>query len=100
MIAEDVVLLVPELLVSVVPVVSSFSLHEDIVSKIAYKKQESKLKLGKDIILEITQIGKECHTRCAIYQTVGDCVMPREGIFAKVIQGGNLSVDDIIEFME
>lgn len=60
----------------------------------------SKLKLGKNIILEVTQIGKECHTKCAIYQTVGDCVMPREGIFAKVIQGGNLSVDDIIEFME
>ena len=60
----------------------------------------SKLKLGKDIILEITQIGKECHTKCAIYQTVGDCVMPREGIFAKVIQGGNLYVDDTIECME
>lgn len=39
-------------------------------------------------VLEITQIGKECHTRCAIYYQAGDCVMPKEGIFAKVITGG------------
>jgi MOSC domain-containing protein YiiM len=38
----------------------------------------------------VTQIGKECHARCAIYQQAGDCVMPKEGIFAKVIQGGLL----------
>ena len=41
-----------------------------------------------DAILEITQIGKECHNRCAIYEQAGDCVMPREGIFAKVVKGG------------
>jgi len=56
----------------------------------------SKLQIGKDTLLEITQIGKECHSRCAIYETVGDCVMPREGIFAKVIEGGNISVGDEI----
>jgi MOSC domain-containing protein YiiM len=56
----------------------------------------SKLQIGKDSLLEITQIGKECHSHCAIYETVGDCVMPREGIFAKVIEGGNISVGDEI----
>ncbi len=57
------------------------------------------LKVGDHIMigdaeLEITQIGKECHTRCAIYYRAGDCVMPREGIFAKVINGGEINVDD------
>lgn len=47
-----------------------------------------------DIILEMTQIGKECHTHCQIYHRVGDCIMPREGVFAKVIQGGHLKVGD------
>jgi len=46
--------------------------------------------------LEITQIGKECHNHCAIYKTVGDCVMPREGVFARVIKGGIISVNDVI----
>lgn len=41
-----------------------------------------------ETLLEVTQIGKECHTRCAIYYQAGDCVMPKEGIFAKVVQGG------------
>ncbi len=44
--------------------------------------------------LEITQIGKECHSRCAIYYSAGDCVMPKEGIFAKVIKGGKIYLDD------
>ncbi|MFZ0389190.1 MAG: MOSC domain-containing protein [Calditrichia bacterium] len=47
------------------------------------------LQIG-DCLLEITQIGKECHNRCAIYQRVGDCVMPREGVFARVIRGGKI----------
>jgi MOSC domain-containing protein YiiM len=42
-------------------------------------------------VLEVTQIGKECHHDCAIYQAVGDCVMPRRGIFARVIRGGTIS---------
>ena len=53
----------------------------------------SSLQLG-DCELEITQIGKECHTRCAIYFQAGDCVMPKEGIFARVIKGGTISVND------
>ncbi len=47
--------------------------------------------------LEITQIGKECHSRCAIYRQAGDCVMPREGVFARVIRGGRVSVGDPVE---
>lgn len=46
--------------------------------------------------LEVTQIGKECHNHCAIYQSVGDCIMPREGIFARVLRGGTLHVGDEI----
>ena len=50
----------------------------------------SRIYLG-DAILEVTQIGKECHHGCQIFQIVGDCVMPRKGIFAKVIKGGHVS---------
>ncbi len=45
-------------------------------------------------LLEVTQIGKECHTRCAIYYQAGDCVMPKEGIFARVITGGIVKPGD------
>jgi len=47
-----------------------------------------------DVVLQITQIGKECHDRCAIYKAMGDCIMPREGIFARVIRGGFIAVGD------
>lgn len=47
-----------------------------------------------DVLLEMTQIGKECHTHCAIYHQTGDCIMPREGVFAKVLQGGTIAVGD------
>lgn len=57
----------------------------------------SKLQLGATVELEITQFGKQCHRRCAIFDQVGDCVMPREGIFAKVIQPGWIAVGDRIE---
>lgn len=46
------------------------------------------------VLLEMTQIGKECHAHCAIYQVMGDCIMPREGVFARVIRGGELHVGD------
>lgn len=46
--------------------------------------------------LEITQIGKECHARCAIYYRAGDCVMPREGVFARVIRGGAVAKGDAV----
>lgn len=47
-----------------------------------------------DVVLEMTQIGKECHSHCAIYYQVGDCIMPREGVFATVKKGGSISVGD------
>ncbi len=56
----------------------------------------AKFKVG-DVILELSQIGKECHTKCAIYYQAGDCVMPKEGIFARVIKGGKIRVGDKIE---
>ena len=56
----------------------------------------TRLLVGNDILLRVTQIGKECHERCAIFQQVGDCVMPREGIFAEVIAEGEVQVGDTI----
>jgi MOSC domain-containing protein YiiM len=50
----------------------------------------SRLALG-EVLLEVTQIGKECHARCAIYHQAGDCVMPKEGIFARVLKSGRLA---------
>lgn len=56
----------------------------------------TRIKVGDSTILEVTQIGKECHNRCAIYQQAGDCIMPREGIFARVITGGEIKTGDKI----
>ena len=56
----------------------------------------TKMVIGKDIELEVTQIGKLCHARCAIYEQAGDCVMPREGIFVKVLKGGTIRTGDEI----
>lgn len=55
----------------------------------------TRLRVGESL-LEVTQIGKECHTRCAIYHQAGDCVMPKEGIFARVLQGGQLRAGDSV----
>jgi MOSC domain-containing protein YiiM len=59
----------------------------------------TELKVGLDIVLKITQIGKECHDKCAIYYQAGDCVMPREGIFAEVMKGGAVKIGDTIEVL-
>lgn len=58
----------------------------------------SHLQIGATL-LEITQIGKECHTRCAIYYQAGDCVMPKEGVFAKVITSGTVRSGDEIRMV-
>ncbi|MGZ3593603.1 MAG: MOSC domain-containing protein [Syntrophales bacterium] len=58
----------------------------------------TRLKVGSEVLLEVTQIGKVCHERCNIFYAVGDCVMPREGIFARVLIGGEVRVGDQIEF--
>ncbi|HTP65573.1 MAG TPA: MOSC domain-containing protein [Geobacteraceae bacterium] len=59
----------------------------------------SRITLGEAIV-EVTQIGKECHTRCAIYNQAGDCVMPKEGIFARVLRGGSVKPGDRIEVLQ
>ncbi len=55
--------------------------------------------LGESAIVEITQIGKECHNKCAIYYMAGDCIMPREGIFGMVIKGGKIKRGDMIRII-
>ena len=56
----------------------------------------TKISLGDAAKVEITQIGKECHNKCAIYYMAGDCIMPREGIFARVLQGGVIHCGDSV----
>ncbi len=56
----------------------------------------TRIRLGGDVVGEVTQIGKTCHSRCAIYEQAGDCVMPREGIFIRVIKGGKLRPGDSV----
>jgi molybdopterin adenylyltransferase len=59
----------------------------------------TQLRIGSRVVMKVTQIGKECHTRCAIFQQVGDCVMPKEGIFAEVLTGGDVEIGDEIEVL-
>jgi MOSC domain-containing protein YiiM len=54
------------------------------------------LNVGDEVVLQLTQIGKECHTGCAIFKQVGKCIMPKEGIFARVIHGGRIRIGDDI----
>jgi MOSC domain-containing protein YiiM len=58
------------------------------------------LLLGDEVLVEVSQIGKECHDRCAIYHEAGDCVMPKEGIFVKVLKGGTIQTGDAITIVE
>jgi MOSC domain-containing protein YiiM len=59
----------------------------------------TRMTVGNEIELEVSQIGKECHSRCAIYHQAGDCVMPKEGIFVKVIKGGTVRKGDEIRIV-
>ncbi len=59
----------------------------------------TRVQLGDSALTEITQIGKECHNKCAIYYMAGDCIMPREGIFARVLKGGSIRCGDMIRIM-
>lgn len=56
----------------------------------------TRLDIGSDVVGEVSQIGKECHNRCAIYYQAGDCVMPKEGIFIKILNGGRIRKGDRI----
>lgn len=60
----------------------------------------TQMKMGTEALVEVTQIGKECHNRCAIFHQVGDCVMPREGIFARVLKRGEVKPGDIVQVIE
>ena len=59
----------------------------------------ARLAVGSEALLEVTQIGKECHDRCAIYHQVGDCVMPREGVFTRVLRGGTIRPGDEVRVL-
>ncbi len=59
----------------------------------------TRMRMG-ETLAEVTQIGKVCHDRCAIYEQAGDCVMPREGIFVRILQGGRVNVGDEIEILD
>ncbi len=59
----------------------------------------TKVRLGETAIVEITQIGKVCHKKCAIYYKAGDCIMPKEGVFAKVLHGGDVKLKDKVELL-
>lgn len=60
----------------------------------------TQLKLGSKVLVEISQIGKVCHTRCAIYYLAGDCIFPHEGIFGVVLQGGEVHIGDDIQLIK
>lgn len=60
----------------------------------------TRLRIGPSVVIEVTQIGKECHTRCSVYYQAGTCVMPTEGIFARVLSGGPVLVGNTIQVIE
>ncbi len=59
----------------------------------------TQVRLGDTAMVEITQIGKECVKKCAIFYQAGDCIMPKEGVFAKVLSGGVIRIDDLVEIL-
>ena len=59
----------------------------------------TRLQAGNEVMLEITQIGKKCHSGCAIFKEVGNCIMPKEGVFARVIRGGTIRPGDEIKVL-
>ncbi len=72
-----------------------------IVSGIDFRNLPVGTKLKcENVVMEITQIGKECHSHCQIYYKVGECIMPTEGVFARVLVGGVIKIGDIMEILE
>lgn len=59
-----------------------------------------RLRIGNGVFLEVTQLGKRCHGRCRIFEKLGDCIMPRQGVFARVVTGGQIAVGDTVELMK
>lgn len=89
-----------DLVKKVLPTLKNGAFAENIVTRgidLTTLQLRDRLQVGKDVILEITQIGKECHNNgCAIKKLTGDCIMPREGLFSKVIKGGAIKAGDPI----
>jgi MOSC domain-containing protein YiiM len=84
----------------VLPTLKNGAFAENIITRgidLSSLRIGDRLQIGDEVILEITQIGKECHNSgCAIKKATGDCIMPREGMFAQVIQGGALTKEQTI----
>jgi MOSC domain-containing protein YiiM len=83
------------------PSLKNGAFAENIITRgidLAALKIGDRLHIGNDAVIEVTQIGKECHNNgCAIKKLTGDCIMPREGIFAKVLHGGDVKAGDAVE---
>jgi MOSC domain-containing protein YiiM len=88
----------------VLPTLKNGAFAENIITRgidLNTLKIGDRLQIGETVVLEITQIGKECHNSgCAIKKATGDCIMPREGIFARVIQGGEVSKELTISVIQ
>ena len=84
----------------ILPTLKNGAFAENIITRgidLTTLKIGDRLRVGEEVVLEITQIGKECHNDgCAIKKATGDCIMPREGLFARVIQGGEAKAGDPI----
>jgi len=84
----------------ILPTLKNGAFAENIITRgidLTVLKIGDRLRIGEEVILEITQIGKECHNAgCAIKKATGDCIMPKEGLFARVIQGGEAKAGDAI----
>ena len=87
----------------VLPTLKNGAFAENIITRgmdLSSLRIGDRLQIGDEVILEITQIGKECHNSgCAIKKATGDCIMPREGIFARVIKGGTLKKEQQIRIV-
>jgi len=59
-----------------------------------------KLKIGGSVELQVTQLGKQCHDRCEVFKRIGTCIMPKEGVFARVLKSGQIKVGDILEVVD
>ena len=87
----------------ILPTLKNGAFAENIITRgfdLNSVKIGDRLQIGDTVVLEITQIGKECHNSgCAIKKATGDCIMPKEGIFSRVIQGGEIAKDLTITFV-
>ena len=87
----------------ILPTLKNGAFAENIITRginLSSLRIGDRLQIGEEVILEITQIGKECHNSgCAIKKATGDCIMPREGLFAQVIKGGILAKEQQIRLM-